>query len=215
MSSTLVTLLPVAIGFALSPAAIIELILVLFSKRRIVNGVVFVVSLIVLTTLALVIGALGASASGAGSGSQSTIVSVVLAAFGLLLLALGIQNWRKRDDTSEPAAFAAIAGMGPGPVAFLTLGVTFVNPKNLPLLLGAGAVIGKSDSPLVSGIVFVLVGTLPYTGAVLYSLLGGEGASRRLESVREWMVRHNRMIMAILCTLLGVLLLVKGAGALL
>lgn len=214
-ANDLAVLLPLALGFALSPAGIIELILVLFSRRRVVNSIVFVVSLLLLSTLALVIGALGAGATDGGSSGPSTVTSVVLAVFGLLLLVMGISNWRQRHDTSEPAVFATIAGMGPGAVAFLTLGVTFVNPKNLPLLLGAGATIGATDAPLLTGAVFLLIGTLPYTAAMLYSLLGGEAAQARLDTLRAWLVARNRLIMGVLCTLLGLVLLAKGAAALL
>lgn len=214
--SDLATIIPLAIGFALSPAAIIELILVLFSKRRVVNAIAFVVALLVLTTAALLLGAAGANAAGGdGGGGTSTVGSVVVGVLGLLLLVLGVTNWRKRHDTSEPAVFATIAGMGPGAVAFLSLGVTFVNPKNLPLLLGAGATISRTDAPLLSGAVFLLVGTLPYTGAMLYSLLGGESSRATLDRLRQWLIRNNRIIMAIICTLLGLLLAFKGVSALL
>lgn len=213
-ATDLATLIPVAIGFALSPAAIIQLILVLLSKRRVTNSIAFVVSLIALTSLALILGALGSSATGDSGGSGSSIGSWILAAFGLLLLVMGISNWRKRHDTSEPAAFAAIGNMGPGAVALLTLGVTFINPKNLPLLLSAGATIDSMEAPWIAGAVFVLVGTLPYTGAMLYSLLGGEQSAATLERLREWLVARNRVIMGVLCTALGILLLVKGIAGL-
>jgi hypothetical protein len=212
--SDLATLVPLAIAFSLSPAAIVELILVLFSKRRVVNSIVFVVALLVMTSAALLLGALGAGATGADSG-PSTVSSVILAIFGLLLLVMGVVNLRKRHDTTEPAVFATIANMGPGAVAFLSLGVTFVNPKNFPLLISAGATISQTDVPLLAGAVFLLVGTLPYTVAMLYSLLGGESAARRLDAVRAWLIARNRLIMGVVCTLLGLLLLAKGVAALL
>ena len=213
-TSDIATLLPVAIGFALSPAALIQLILVLLSKRRVTNSIAFVVALIVMTSAALFLGALGSSATEGSGGSTSTIGSWIFVAFGVLLLLLGVSNWRKRHDTTEPAAFQAIANMGPGAVAVLTLGVTFVNPKNLPLLLSAGATIGSADAPWLAGALFVVVGTLPYTGAMLYALLGGERSTATLERLRGWLVARNRLIMGVLCSLLGVLLLVKGVAAL-
>jgi len=212
--SDIATLLPVAIGFALSPAAIIELILVLFSQRRVTNSIAFVIALVVTASAALVLGALGSSASGGSGGATSPAASWVFVIFGLLLVAMGVSNWRKRSDTSEPAVFQAIATMGPGAVAFLSLGVTFLNPKNLPLLLSAGATIGSTDSPWLAGVAFLAVGTLPYTGAMLYSLLGGDHSAATLERLRDWLVANNRLIMAVLCSLLGVLLLVKGITAL-
>lgn len=213
-SYDIATLLPVAIGFALSPAAIIELILVLFSKRRVTNSIAFVVALVVMASAALVLGALGSSSSGGSGGGTSTVASWVFVVFGLLLVVMGVSNWRKRSDTSEPAVFQAIATMGPVAVALLSLGVTFLNPKNLPLLLSAGATIGSTDAPWLAGATFLLVGTLPYTGAMLYSLLGGDHSAATLERLRDWLVANNRTIMAVLCSLLGILLLVKGIAAL-
>jgi hypothetical protein len=213
--SDIAVLLPMAIGFALSPAAIVELILVLFSRRRVVNSIAFVVALLVLTTAALLLGSLGSNASGSSDSGPSTVSSIVVAVFGLLLLVMGVVNWRNRADTSEPPVFQTIAGMGPAAVAFLSLGVTFINPKNLPLLLSAGSVIAQTDAPLLAGAFFLVVGTLPYTGAMLYSLLGGEPAQRRLDAVRAWLIARNRLIMGVLCTLLGLVLLAKGLTALL
>ena len=213
-TSVVATLLPVAIGVALSPAGLIELILVLFSQRRVTNSIAFVVALFVTTSAALLLGDLGSTAAGGSGGSQSTIVSGFVAAFGALLLLMGVSNWRKRRDTTEPAMFQAIATMGPGAVALLSLGVTFINPKNLPLLLSAGATIGSSGAPWLAGAAFVVVATLPYTAAMLYALLGGEHGTATLERLRNWLVAHNRLIMAVLCSLLGILLLVKGITAL-
>jgi hypothetical protein len=49
IAGDLTTILSLAIGFALSPARIAELILVLFSTCRVVNSVAFVVALLQLT----------------------------------------------------------------------------------------------------------------------------------------------------------------------
>jgi Sap, sulfolipid-1-addressing protein len=217
VSEDLSVLVPMAIGFALSPAGIVELILVLFSQRRVLNSIVFVLALLVLSFVPLGIGALGASAADSGSAGAdpSAVASGVLAVFGLVLVVIGISNWRQRHDANEPAIFASIAGMGPGAVAFLTLGVTFVNPKNLPLLLSAGGIIAGTDTPVSNAAVFMLLGTLPYTAAMLYSLLGGDGAQTRLDALRGWLVSRNRVIMGVLCTALGLLLLMRGVTALL
>jgi uncharacterized membrane protein len=213
---TIATLLPVAIGLALSPAALIQLILVLFSRKRVVNSIAFVGSLLVFSAAAMALGGLGASAVGEQPDKpDSPVVSVVLAVFGLLLLVVGWTNWRNRADTSEPAAMAAIANMGPGAVAFLSLGATFINPKNLPLLISAGATTAATPSPLLVGLVFLLIATAPYTVAMVYSLAGGERAAAQLDRVRAWLVARNRLIMGVICLLLGLVLLIKGVTALL
>lgn len=211
MSATLVTLVPAAIGLAFSPAPLIELILVLFSRRRTVNTIAFVVSLLVFTVILLGMGAAGGKVADGNSGGTSTAWSVVLVVLGLMLTVIGVKNWRNRHDESEPAVLSTIAGMGPRAVAFLALGATFVNPKNVVLLLAAGQTLGASSSPWLSGVIFTLVATAPYTAAAGYALLGGQPAERRLDAMRVWLVRRNRLIMGVICTGLGLLLLAKGA----
>jgi threonine/homoserine/homoserine lactone efflux protein len=110
---------------------------------------------------------------------------------------------------------ATIGRMGPAAVAFLAVGATFVNPKNLPLLLGAGATIGSTGSPLWWGLGFVVVATAPYWAVTLYAVLGGEPASQRLDRLRAWLVAHNRLIMGVVCLVLGLVMLLKGGAALL
>ena len=212
---TLGTLLPLAIGLALSPVPIVELILVLFSRRRTLNTIVFVSCLLLLSAAALIAGAAGgAAASDSGTGT-SPVVGAVFAGLGALLLVMGVRNWRNRADTSEPAVLGSIAGMGPAAVAILTLGATWLNPKNLVLLLSAGQQVGSTDRPWLWGALFLLVATAPYTLASGYSLFGGNAAQQRLDGLRVWLVARNRLIMGIICTVLGLLLLARGLAALL
>lgn len=215
MTNALVTLLPAAIGVAVSPAALIELILVLFSRRRTINAIAFVASLWVAAGVILAIGAVGGQAADGGAAEPSALMGWLFAALGLLLLVLGVKNWRNRADHSEPAMFATITGMGPGPVAFLAFGAVAVNPKNTVLLLAAGQTVGTTASPLWYGIAFVLLATLPYWAAVGYALLGGQPAHDRLDRMRAWLVRNNRLLMGVICTLLGLVLIAKGLTAIL
>lgn len=216
MNGTIASLLPAALGLALSPAPIIELILVLFSRRRVPNTIAFVSALIVLSAAAVAVGAAGQSATESSAGKTSAGMAIGLIVLGALLLIVGARNWRNRTDASEPKAFQAISGMAPAAAAFLALGATFVNPKNLVLLLAAGQTIGAatSGSKVLLGGVFVLVATAPYTLAAGYALIGGAPANRNLDRARAWLVARNRLIMGIICLLLGLLLFVKGVAAL-
>ena len=81
MTEVVAVLLPVAIGFAISPVPLIELILVLFSRRRVVNTIAFVVALLASTALAVFLGALGGDAAGGDdAGGPSTLTRVIVAA---------------------------------------------------------------------------------------------------------------------------------------
>lgn len=213
MDNVLLTLVPTAIGIAVSPAAIIELILVLFSARRLTNGIAFLATLLLSTIVLLTVGVLGGQAADSGTGTTSAVMGWVLLALGLLLLVLGVKNWRNRRDTSEPAVFATVTSLGPGAVAFLAFGAVFLNPKNTVLILTGGQAVGSASSPWLVGAAFVVVATLPYTLAVGYALLGGEAANARLDRMRAWLVAHNRLIMGIVCAVLGAVLTLKGIAA--
>jgi hypothetical protein len=216
MSGTIASLIPAAIGIAISPVPIVELILVIFSRRRVPNTVAFVLTLIVLSAAAVAMGAAGQKATESSGNHTSTGMAVVLIVLGVLLLLVAIRNWRNRADTSEPNMLQKISGMGGAAAAFLAFGAVFVNPKNLVLLLAAGQTIGAatSGSKLLIGALFVLIATAPYTTAAGYALTGGAPANRNLDRARAWLIARNRLIMAVICGLLGALLVVKGAGPL-
>lgn len=211
------TLISVAVGFALSPVSLIELILVLFSKRRTVNSIAFVSALVVLTAIGVAMGYAGQQAGG-GEGETSTGTAILFLILGVGLVGIGIKNWKNRADPSEPAILAKIADLGPGPIAFLALGATILNPKNLVLLLAAGQAIAAATSgpnAVVVAAVFVAVATLPYTGAATYAVLGGDRARERLDAVRKWLIEHNRAIVGVVAVLIGLVLALKGVTALL
>ena len=205
-------LIPVAIGFAISPVPIIELILVLVSRRRAVNTIAFVLALLLGVAIPVVIGAAGGQAAGDTSAGPTPVVRIVIGALGAVLVLVGLRNWRNRADESQPKVLDTIAGMGPLPVAVLAIGIGLFNPKNLPLLLTAGQTIGSSAQPLLLGIGFVLVATSPYLAVSAYALMGGAGAQVRLDGLRGWLIRRNRLIMGIVCSVLGVLMLGKALG---
>lgn len=211
------SLIPLALAFALSPVPLIELILVLFSERRTVNSLVFVIGVVVTAAIGVALGIAGQSAAGGGEGDTNSGMAVVLVVLGLAMVLFGVRNWRNRADTSEPAVLSKIGRMGPGAVVVLTPGATLVNPKNLVILLGAGQAIGAAavgSARVVGAIVFLVVATLPYTVATGYALLGGDAGHRRLDGWRSWLVAHNRAVMGIVLGGVGVVLLAKGLGAL-
>lgn len=211
--------LPAAIAIALSPIALIYLILVLFSRRAATNGPVFLLTVmasmfIIPLAGSLVIGGVADD----GSNEQATLKGWIFIIFGALLIALAVSSWRKRADTSAPKVLDKIDSMGPAAVVLLGIAVTFLNPKNLVILLSTGAQAGASGAALgavAAGLaVFVLVAAFPLIVAVGYSRFGGRSAEQRLERLREWLTRNNRTITAVVLGVIGAVLLVQGVGVL-
>ena len=211
------TLIGSAIAFAISPVTLIELILVLVSKRRIVNSIVLTAAIVALSFVGVLIGVGGASAAGDTSSGPSTTTAVIFVLLALALLALAARNWQNRADASQMAIFTKIGTMGPKAVFLLAPGATLVNPKNLIILLSAGQTIGSTASGagiVLPALVFVLVATSPFWASTLYALWGGEAAGRRLDGLRRWLMAKNRLIMAVVLGVLGLVLLAKGIGGL-
>jgi hypothetical protein len=219
MGGVLAGLVPAAIAFAFSPIPIIELILVVFSRRARVNGIVFLFTVAVPTFVIPLLGAtVVKSAAGGGSGGGGAGAWVNLA-FGALLLLLAVSNLRRYHDTEAPKVFGLIEGMGPGAVFGLAIGVTLVNPKNLALLLSAGETMRQASlstgGMLVAVGLFTLVAMLPYLAVIGYQNLGGPGAAEKLVALKETLLRNNHKVMFWICLVIGLVMGARGVAGLL
>ncbi len=214
IGTVFLAMLPAAIGFALSPLGLVEMILVLLSKRARTNSLVFLAAIVIPVFAVPFLGASGMDAGATTETERGTAEGVVLLVIALILAALAARNFTRRHDTSAPAILDKIADMGPLAVLLLAPGVTVLNPKNLVVLLGAGAAAGRynpSAGTLALAVgLFTLVAALPFLTATGYMQFGGPAAGARLSAWRTWLVRNNRLIMA---GVLGVLALALGAQA--
>ena len=211
------TLVGSAIGFAISPVTLIELILVLVSKRRVVNSIVLTIGIIVLSFVGVMIGVGGAKAVGDTSSGPSTATGIVF-----VLLAARAAGARG-EELEEPGRRLGDGHLrqdrrpwGPMAVLVLAPGATLLNPKNLIILLSAGQSIGSASSGagvILPALIFVVIATSPFWVATLYALWGGEAAERHLDALRLWLTAKNRLIMAVVLGVLGLVLLAKGISA--
>ena len=139
MGTAVVQLIPVALGFALSPIPLVEMVLVLFSRRALTNGLVFLACIMLPVFVIPFLGAAGQDAAATTASERSTTQGVILIVVAAALLVIAWRNFRARHSTSVPKVFGKIEGMGPLAVMLLSAGVTIANPKNLVILLGAGS----------------------------------------------------------------------------
>ena len=218
MNEVLAGLLPAAIGFAISPISIIELILVVFSKRARINGIVFLTTLAVPLFLLPLLGATAVKAATSGSQTQGMNPWIQLA-FGVVLLLMALVNLRSYNSTDAPKVFDTIEGMGPGAVFVLAIGVTLFNPKNLALLLSAGNAMREADlttgAVVIVSAVFTVVAMSPFLAVVGYQLFGGAKAAERLGALKQSLLRNNHKIMFWVCGVLGAVFLVQSVPSLL
>lgn len=83
---------------------------------------------------------------------------------------------------------------------------------------GAGLTLGGAMAPvgemLVAGLVFLVLGTLGATLPVLVRAVGRDHVAAGLADARDWFVRNNAALIAIVLLAIGGLLIGGGIGEL-
>jgi Sap, sulfolipid-1-addressing protein len=209
-----------AIGIAISPVPIIFVIVVLFSRRATTNAAAFLLGWAVGVLAVFLIAS--AAVDGATDDGPSDTQGVVQLLLGLLFLVLAVRQWRSRPapgTTPEPPAFLAkVETMGPAVALGLGLLLTAVNPKNLALLISAGADAGQfgldAGELAVVAVVFLLVTMIGVAAPVVLTLALGDRAQGILHGWEDWLSHNNNTVMLVLFAVLAFKMLGSGISAL-
>lgn len=222
MGAAVGEVLPLAIGVAISPIPIIATILMLLSARAKATSwgflIGWVTGVVVVTTLFTV---LAAAAGTDTEDAAATGIEWLKIALGVLLLVLALRQWRGRPRAGEPAEIpgwmTSIDTFGAGKAAGLGFVLSGVNPKNLILCAGAGAIIGQASLQIQQDVVTITVFTIIAVSTVLLPVIGYTVARERLNEplaeLRVWLQDHNAAVMSVLLLVLGVALIGKGLGS--
>ncbi len=223
MGSAIGDILPLAVGVAISPIPIIAIILMLLSARAKSNGTAFtlgwMLGMIVVGVIVLMIGNVADLSSGGGPG---TIGSLLRLALGLLLLFLALRNWRKRPKPGEkpqlPKWMAGIDAFTPVKAIGLGALLSGLNPKNLVFIVSASLAIAQAGlnigQTIVAFAIFVVIASCTVAGPAIFYVVGGHRAAKTLDDLKGWLATNNATVMAILCLVLGVVVLGKGISGL-
>ena len=224
MGGAIGEMLPLAIGIAISPLAIVAVILILTTPRARTNGPAFLggwlLALAVVGGVALVV---TDAAESADSSGPRTIVAVLKIALGVALLVLAWRGFRGRPAPGEeaplPKWMAALDRFTP--VRSLAVAALFggVKPKNLILTAAAAAGIAESGlggaQQVVVLLLLILVASVGIIAPVaVYFLMGEEKSARVLDGWKTWLVANNSTVMIVLFVVFGVVLLGKGIAGL-
>jgi hypothetical protein len=215
--------LPLAAGIALSPIAIIAVVLMLSSRRAWVNGPAFVLGwLIGLGIVGVIVLALAGPARASNSSSPATWVSWVKIALGVLLLLVAFRQFRSRPRGDQepplPKWMATIDNTTPAAAAGLGAALSGANPKNLLLAVGGAAAIAQTGIPggqqTIAYLVFALIGTLGVAIPVGIYFAMGARSEKLLTGLKDWMNAHNAAIMTVLCLVIAAKLIGDGISSL-
>lgn len=210
-------MVPFAVVVALSPLPIIATLLLLAAPAGLGGGALFALGRVV--TLALLVLLLSFATDLVDDAAESTLPAAVLRILlGLVLVFAAVRKWlkRPRDGDSEalPGWMRAVDTMSAGASLRLGVIVTVANPKELAMAAGAGLTLGgamaETGTILVAGAAFVLVATLGVTLPVLALLIGRDRVAPGLSAARDWFVRNNATIMAVVLLVIGALLVGGG-----
>ncbi|ALU71367.1 membrane protein [Rhodococcus erythropolis R138] len=217
MGSVIGDLLPIAVGVAVSPVAVIATILMLLSKRAGSTSIGFALGCLLGIFIATVLFVTLSSALSTSDNGPSATVSWIKLALGVLLLAFGVKQWRGRSGEHETPKWmqaidemTAVKGLGLG------FALAAINPKNLLMCIAAGVSIGSASLATSGVIASVLVFTIIASSTVAIPVIGYLVSADRLREplakLKVWLQDNNTTVMSVLILVVGVVLIGKGIG---
>ncbi len=221
MGTVIASILPLAIGVALSPLPIVAVILMLFSKNARGASLSFLLGWILgLSVVSLAVVLIANPAQQATGGTASPLSASVHLLLAALFFFLAYRNWNKRprpgEQTEMPKWMSGIDAMTPGKALGLGVVLSGVNPKNLALAVSAGVVIASaglnSAQTITALVIFIVLGCVTVAAPVIANLALGDKAAPSLNSWKAWLIQNNAAVMMVLFVVFGFVMLGKGLG---
>jgi threonine/homoserine/homoserine lactone efflux protein len=204
MGAVIGEVLPLAIGVAVSPIPIVAAILMLFSKRAGSTSAGFLIGWIlgIVVATAIFVTLAGTLQTG---GEPSTAASWIKIGLGVLLLLVGVRQWRGRGGQHDtPKWMAAIDDFTFVKALGLGFLLSAVNPKNLIMAAGAGVIVGTAGLSVGGDAAIPVLGYL----------VAAERMRGPLDALKKWLQDNNATVMAVLILVIGAVLLGKGVSGL-
>ncbi len=204
----------IALGIAASPFPIIPAILLLFTPRPRTTTVCFllgwILGIVVATSLLVAVASLIEPRDETPAWVSWTRISV-----GFLLILLGVWQWATRHEkASAPAWMQAINDATPPRALRLGLLLSGANPKVLLLTAAGGLEINSTGLSRVGTVVtialFAAVAASTVSIPLVLHALMGERMLGPLSRAKDWLGMHNAAVMAVVITVIGFYLMVKG-----
>ncbi|MFF3002126.1 GAP family protein [Kitasatospora sp. NPDC057940] len=217
MNVVLSEVVPLALAIALSPLPIVPALLLLFTPRPRATAGAFLagwaagilVAASAFTALATVI------ETREETPTWASWTKVVL---GAVLVLLAGRQWRSGGKKGTPAWMRSLTDATPAKALRLGLLLSGANPKTVLLSAAAGLTIGSAELGPPRTVTAVAVFTALAVSTVVLPLLlhiaRGEQVLTPLGRARTWLETHNSTVTAVVLAVIGVLLVIDGAGGL-
>lgn len=213
-------MLPFTIGLLVSPFPVVAVVALLVSQGGRVKTLIFEVTWLLVSWLALIALTALFAALGITGQSPPSWVPYVALAIGAALLAVGIVAIRRavgRKAGTQPQApgwLKAIDGLALPRISGVATLLIIANPVNLASLVGAGLGMSQYGLPFgeqaVLAAVFVLIGSITVLAPFVIALTQGTDSEHVLHRMRAWMVTHNGALTNVLIFTFALLFIAKG-----
>jgi hypothetical protein len=211
--------LPLGLGIALNPIAIVVAVVISSSTMAAwKNGFAFTCGWVLgLTVLLIITSLLVQAQSLADPESTRTIVDVGKLAFGLMFIigaVWGLRRPRGQDALVSPRLKELVSEGGVGRSFVLGIFLSDFSLKNLALVAAAGSVIGQAGlgnrGVVVASGIFVVICTIGIVAPLLVRLFGSERGDQLLIVWREWLERNVNVLTAGVMIVIGLQLVAQG-----
>jgi len=218
MNGAIGDILPLALGVAISPIPIVAAILMLFSAHAGSTSSGFLIGWLAGIVIGVTLFTVLAGSLTSGNDSSGG-VSWTKVGLGVLLLLVGVRQWRGRHDQHGPPKWmGAIDRMGFGRALGLGFLLSAINPKNLIMLAAAGVAIGAAGLSVGGDVVVIAIYTVIAASTVAVPVIAYAFAKDRmrgpLDKAKTWLEENNATVMSVLILVIGVVLSGKGTGGL-
>ncbi len=218
MNGILLDTAPLAIGIALSPLAIISII-VLLSLGNLRGSVWFLAGWILgLLLLAVVVAYFGQRLEARDRDVVRPLAGPVKVIFGVLLIAWSarsiIRSRNTPPPTELPKMLQAVDGIGPKGAFGMGAFMASINAKNVAIFIVFFVALASRPPSTVYTIgsvaLFVILASLTILLPVLYVESKGDGANDQLQKWRAWMMANQGTIMSGMLGVIGLVMIVRG-----
>ena len=218
-SSLLIQIIPLALGAAVSPTALMGIILLLsISKKPKLQGFGYYVGAIVLIIIVVLLGVLLGVGITSTSAKPNPFLAGIDVLFGIILLVFGIRRLFQSqkspnrlfqgEDKPELSLVSFIKGFTFG------FGMFLINFSTTIIVLEAAKEIGASSvdftGKLIVVIILIILTLLVCEIPLLMYLLFPQKANNILSKVNIWMQRNGHYLMGVVILVIGVYLIWLG-----
>lgn len=213
----LADLLTLGIAIALSPLAIVAVILIATAGRGRTSGTAFVLGNFAFAAVFVAILVSIGRSAGAEDGEPGPriTIGIIETTLGIGMLVLALLEWRKRSRHATPKWMDSLDHLNLRDS--FVLGVLIagpLSPKDLPLLVSASGRISQADLPVSQVVAVILIFSVLGIIAILVpwcmSVVSPNSVEQRLSGLRTWLVANHSVIMVVLFIVLGFKLLGSG-----